>query len=92
VVARLVLQQMSDLVMQDLIGRQTDRVAGTFSFEELVNLGISEGCVTPEIKVLHDAPVAHDHWLQHRAPAIGTMHVAGSQRTSFNIAKLVEHE
>src|SRR4051812_46039770 len=42
------LQQMSDLVLQDLVGRQPDRVARTLGFEELVNLGIREGCVTPE--------------------------------------------
>src|SRR4029079_6907198 len=33
------LQQMSDLVLQDLVGRQPDCVACTLGFEELVNLG-----------------------------------------------------
>ena len=44
-------EQMSDLVLQDRVGRQADRVACTLGFEELVYLGIGEGCVTPEIKV-----------------------------------------
>src|SRR5215208_6697866 len=86
------LQQMSDLVLQDLIGRQADRVAGTLGFEELVNLGVRAGCVTPEIQMLHDAPVTRAHRLQQRAPAVGTMDVARSQRAPFNIAELVEHK
>src|SRR5215213_2442073 len=67
-------QQMSDLVLQDLVSRQADRVARTLGFKELVNLGIGEGCVTPEIQMLHYAPVTPNHRLQHRAPTIGTMH------------------
>jgi hypothetical protein len=42
--------------------------------------------------MLHDASVTSDHWLQHRAPTIGTMDVARSQRTPFDIAELIEHE
>src|SRR3954452_829920 len=67
------LQQISDLILQDLVGRKPDRVAGTLGFEELVNLGIGEGCVTSKIQMLHDAPVTRDHRLQQRAPAVGTM-------------------
>src|SRR4051794_22002236 len=73
------LQQIPDLFLQNLISRQADRVACTLGFEELVNLGIGEGCVTPEIKVLHNTSVASDHWLQHRPPTIGTVHVARPQ-------------
>src|SRR3954453_15509090 len=67
------LQQISDLVLQDLVGRKPDCVAGTLSFEELVYLGIGEGCVTPEIQMFHDASVTSNHRLQQRAPAVGTM-------------------
>src|SRR4051794_6206278 len=83
---------MSDLVLQDTIGRQANRVACTLGFEELINLGIREGCVTPEIQMLRDAPVTRDHRLQQRAPAVSTMDVARSQRAPFDIAELVEHE
>src|SRR3954453_7001442 len=78
-------EQMPDLVLQDLVGRQPDRVACTLGFEELVNLGIREGCITPEIQILHDAPVTRHHRLQQRARAVGTMDVARSQRASFDI-------
>src|SRR3954452_10796801 len=83
---------MSDLVLQDTIGRQANRVACTLGFEELINLGIREGCVTPEIQMLHDAPVTRNHRLQQRAPAVSTMDVARSQRAPFDIAELIEHE
>src|SRR3954453_18327791 len=86
------LQQMSDLVLQNLIGRQADRVAGTLGFEELVNLGIREGCVTSEIQMLHDAPVTSNHRLQQRAPAVSAVDVARPQDTAFDIAELVEHK
>src|SRR5690348_11100890 len=42
--------------------------------------------------MLHDAPVTSNHWLQHRAPAIGTMDIARPQSTSLDIAELVEHK
>src|ERR671938_2107247 len=69
-------QQISDLTLQDLIGRQADRVAGTLGFEELVDLRIGEGCIAPEIQIFHDAPITSNHRLQHHPPTIGTMHVA----------------
>src|SRR5215213_2222713 len=86
------LQQMSDLVLQDLVGRQADRVAGTLGFEKLVNLGIREGCVTSEIQMLHNPPVTRNHRLQQRAPAVSAVDVARPQDTAFDIAELVEHK
>src|SRR3954454_12302821 len=85
-------EQMPDLVLQDLVGRQADRVAGTLGFEELVNLGIREGCVTSEIQMLHDAPVTSNHRLQQRAPAVSAVDVARPQDTAFDIAELIEHK
>src|SRR5215218_8450502 len=86
------LQQISDLVLQDRIGRKPDRVAGTLGFKKLVDLGIGDGCVASEIQMLRDSPVTRYHRLQHCAPAVGTMYVARSQRTPLDIAKLIEHE
>src|SRR3954447_11475252 len=42
--------------------------------------------------MLHDAPVARDHRLQQRAPAVGAVDVAGPQGAPLDIAELVEHE
>src|SRR6516165_3276781 len=69
-----------------------NRIAHALGFEELVDLGIGEGRVASEIKPLHPVSVAHDHRLQHRAPAIRAMDVTGSQSAPLDIAELVEHE
>jgi hypothetical protein len=49
--------------------------------------------IAAKIRALHDAPVAGDHRLQHRAPAIGAVaigavHIAGTQCAELDIAKL----
>src|SRR4051812_39954306 len=86
------LQQISDLILQDLVGRKPDRVACILGFKKLVYLGIGESGVAPEIQMLHDAPVTRDHRLQQRAPAVSAVDAAWPQRASFDIAKLIEHE
>src|SRR4051794_21259896 len=86
------LQQISDLVLPDLVGRKPDRVACTLGFKKLVDLGIGEGCVASEIQMLYDASVAGDHRLQQRAPAISTVDVARPQCASLDVAELVEHK
>ena len=86
------LKQVSDLALQDAVGRQPDRITHALGFEEFVDLGVGKGCVTSEIETLHRVPVAGDHWLQHYAPAISAMDVTGSQRAPLDIAELIEHE
>jgi hypothetical protein len=71
-------QQVSDPVLQNAVGREPYRVADALGFEKLVHLGIGESRVAAKIEPLH-APLAGDHRLQHRAPAVGAVHVAGSQ-------------
>src|SRR3954463_1084957 len=73
------LQQISDLILQNLVGRKPDRVAGTLGFQQLVDLGIGESSIASEIQIFHGSPVAGNNRLQHRAPTIGTMHVARPQ-------------
>src|SRR4051794_15707176 len=86
------LQQMSDLILQDLVGRQPDRVACTLGFKKLVDLGIGESGVASKIQMLHNAPVTRNHWLQQRAPAVSTMDIARPQYASLDVAELIEHE
>src|SRR3954447_2382690 len=86
------LQQISDLILQDLVGRKPDRVAGTLGFKKLVDPGIGESGVASKIQMLHNAPVTRNHRLQQRAPAVGTVDVARPQCASLDIAELVEHE
>src|SRR3954447_25249416 len=42
--------------------------------------------------MLHDAPITSNYRLQHRAPAVGTIHVARPQGTPLDIAELIEHK
>src|SRR5712671_2539839 len=84
------LERVSDPVLQDPVGRQSDRVADALGFKKLIYLGVRESRVAPEIEALHAAPIARDHRLQHRAPAISAMHVARPQDAPLD--KLVEHE
>src|SRR3954467_8247900 len=86
------LQQISNLILQDLVGRKPDRVACTLGFKKLVDFGIGESGVTSKIEMLHDAPVTRDARPQQRAPAVSAVDVARSQRTPLNIAKLIEHK
>src|SRR3954447_2911497 len=86
------LQQMSDLILQDLVGRKPDRVAGTLGFKKLVDLGTGESGVASKIQMLHKAPVTRDHRLQKRAPVVSAVNVARPQHTPLDVAKLVEHE
>src|SRR6516164_5582106 len=70
------LEQVSDLVLQDPIGRQPDRITHALGFEELVDLRVGEGRIATKIAALHRAPVPGDYRLQHRAPTVGAVHVA----------------
>src|SRR5260370_41563654 len=87
---RRALQQVSDLALQDGVGRQPDRIAVALGFEELVDLRVGKGRIAAEIAPLHGAPVANDHWLQHVPPAGGAVDVTRAQGTPLQIAELVE--
>src|ERR1700730_13397238 len=73
------LQQIADSALQDVIGWQPDRVADALGFKKLVDLGIGEGGIAPEVETLHDAAVAGDHRLQHGAQAVGAVDVTRPQ-------------
>src|ERR1700746_2541619 len=62
------LEQVSDLILQDAVGRQPDHITHALCFEELVSLGVGESRITAEIETPHRVPVAGNHWLQHYAP------------------------
>ena len=86
------LEQVPDPLLQDPVSRQSDCVADALGFEKFVDLGIGKGGVAPEVEALHASPATRDHRLQHRAPAIGAVHVARPQRAALDITKLIEHE
>jgi hypothetical protein len=73
------LEQVGDPLLQNPIGRQSDRVARTLGFEERVHLGVGEGGVAPEAEAPYGAPVAGNHRLKNSAPVGGAVHVARPQ-------------
>jgi hypothetical protein len=85
-------EQEADALLQHPVGGQPDRVLDAPSFEELVQLWPGEGGIRAEVQALHLASVARHHRLQHRAPAVGGVHVARPQRAALQVAELVEHE
>ena len=74
-------EQVADLVLQHAVGRKADRVPDAFGFEELVHLRHGEGCVSTKIHARDLALIACDHREQRALPFIGTVNIAGSQRT-----------
>ena len=70
-------ERMSDPFLKNLIGRQADRVLVSFGFEELVDLGVSEGGIGAEVAAGLSVPVTRDHRFQNVVLAIGGMDVAG---------------
>src|SRR5207245_6721235 len=61
-------------------------------FQELVDLWHGERCVSAEIDTRELALVACNDRLEDAVPAVGAVHVAGTQGAAFEVAKLVEHE
>src|SRR5262245_42354986 len=69
-----------------------DGVADVLGLQQLVDLWLGERGIGAEVEI--DAPltVAANHRLQHEAPGLGAVDVAGSQQTAFQITELVEQE
>jgi hypothetical protein len=85
------LEQTTDPLLQDPIGRQPDRIAHALGFMELTDFQVGEGRGAAEIAALHRVS-AGDHRVQHCAPTVGSVHIARPWGTSLHVAKLIEHE
>jgi hypothetical protein len=79
------VEQITDLVLQYPVGRQPDRVANPFGFEELVILWIRKGRIGAKIETLHGVSVAGDHRLQHPMPTISAVNVAWPQDAPWQV-------
>ena len=78
--------------MQDLIGRQPDRVADAFGLQQLVDLRLGERRVGAEVQIDAALAVAGHNRLQDQAPVLGAVHVARPEPAALQVAELVEHE
>src|SRR3954471_21552646 len=90
--AHRTLEQMSNPALENSIGGQADHVPVVLRLQEFVDLRRGKTRIGPEVAPLHRGPVAGDHRLQHRTPALGGVDVAGPQGTAFEITELIEHE
>lgn len=88
----MTLEQVGDIALQHLVRGEPDGIEHALGFEIIVDLGRSEGRVTPEIETDIARFVAIHDGNQHIAPFVGAMHVAGAQRTTLKVAKLVEQK
>jgi hypothetical protein len=72
---------MADPFLQDAVRWQPYCVLDPLDFEKLINFGIGETRVGPEINARNLPLVAFDNWLQHTFPSVGAVDVAGTKRT-----------
>src|SRR4029077_11330153 len=86
------LEQVANPALQDLVGRQPDRVFDPLRLQELVDFWHCKGRVRPEIDARDLALIARHDRLENTIPTIGAVHVAWTQRAAFQVAELVEHE
>jgi hypothetical protein len=70
-------QQMADPPLQHLVGRQPDRVTNALGLQQLVDLWLGERRISAEVQIDTPSAVAGDHRLQHQAPVLGAMDIAG---------------
>src|SRR5215211_6168449 len=85
-------EQVSDPALKDGMGGEADHIAVVLRLQELIDLGRGKRRIGSEVAPLHRGPVSGDHRLQHVAPALGGVDVAGAQGAAFEITKLIEHE
>ena len=79
-------------VLEHSVSRQADRVPEAFGFEELVNPGQCKRSISSEVAPKQPVSITSDNRLEHIAPFVGAVHVAGAKRAALQIAELVEHE
>ena len=83
---------MTDPCLENLICGKADRVLNSLDLQELVHVRLGEGGITSKGDTLDRSFIACNDRLEKRFPPIGTMHVAGSARASFQTSELIEHE
>src|ERR1700720_4016127 len=75
------LEQVANPTLQDLVGRQPDRVFDVLSLQVLVDARHGEGGIGPKIDA-PDPAIPQDDRLEHALPAVGAVHIAGTQRAA----------
>ena len=69
-------------MLQDAVGGKPDRVLDPLAFEILVDLRIGEAGVGAEVDARDLSEIARHDRLENALPAIGAVHVTGTQRAA----------
>jgi aminoglycoside 6'-N-acetyltransferase I len=83
------LEQMSDALLQDVVGWQPDRIPEAFGLQELVDLRVREGGVGAEVAAHLPSPLTRDHGFEHILPNFCRIDIARTQYAALEIAELV---
>ena len=76
-------QQMRDPALQDLIGRQLDRIIDPLRFKVIVDARRREGGIAAKGNACALTAVTRDDRLEYPLPIVGTMNVAGTKSVSL---------
>jgi hypothetical protein len=85
-------QQMRDPALQDLIGRQPDRIIDPLRFKIIVDARGRKGGIAAKGNACPLAPITLDDRLEHALPIVSTVNVAGTKSASLEVTELVEDE
>ncbi len=85
-------EQIADPFLQDLVRRKPDRVSDPFGFKILVDIGIGEARVGEKMDARDPSAISRHDRLKHIPPSVGAVDDAGTQRATFQVAELIEHE
>src|SRR5262249_15549963 len=85
-------EERGDLRLEPLVGGQANRVLEALRLQVLVYVREREGRIPAQQSAEVLATIPRDHRVEHVAPAMRAVHVAGSERASFQVTVLVEHE
>ena len=86
------LEQGTDPVLQDLVGREPDGILNPIRFQIMVDVGIGKTSIGTEIELRDPATIAGHDRVKHHPPAIRAVNVTRTQSAAFEVAELVEHE
>jgi len=85
-------QKMDNTFLKNPIGFKPDDVFVILPFQEFIKVRQGKGGISSEVAAQAPLPITHHDRFQNAAPAVGTMNIAGTQGTPFQITELVEQE
>ena len=85
-------QQMGDAVLENLVSFETDDVFVILGFQKFIQVRQSKGGIPSEVAAQVPFPVALNDGFQNITPTVGTVDVAGTQGTAFQITELIEQK